>query len=193
MTKKLTKDALIGKAKKMTIGDRISQLRGKESRKSLCEKLGVSIRTLINYENNARMPGADFVAKLCVIYNVTTDWLIFGKTIETLDVVDLTSEKCTIEHNVDHSSNIINPPLAPSAKKWASSLGPIDFKSLWDEYWNEQEARRGWLQVEVIKRFPEFIEWLEQRQAPLNPAQIAALKKREQLLHYGLPNQLEDD
>ena len=193
MTKKLTKDALIGKAETMTIGDRISQLRGKESRKSLCEKLGVSIRTLINYENNARMPGADFVAKLCRIYNITTDWLILGKAIEPLDVVDLTSEKRTNEHNVDRSSNIVNPSLASSMKNWASNLGSVDFKSLWDEYWSEQEARRGWLQVEVIKRFPEFIEWLEQRQDPLKPAQIAALKKREQLLHYGVPNQLEDD
>jgi transcriptional regulator with XRE-family HTH domain len=187
LTKKLTKEASFGKADTLTIGERISQLRGKEPRKSLCEKLDISIRALINYETDSRMPSASLVAKLCEIYNVTTDWLILGKAIEPTHPVDLTAKMPTAECNNKHLDNRANPPASAGTKNWASGLGSVDFKVLWDEYWNEQEARRGWLQVEVIKRFPEFLEWLESRPAPLRPPHPATLKKDEPTFHYGLP------
>lgn len=177
LTKKLTKDTNIGKANLTTIGDRIRQLRGNEPRKSLCEKLSVSIRSLINYENNLREPSASLVAKLCEIYNVTTDWLILGKDIELIYSVDQTKQSCIIDHDIEHSL-IKNEPSNPSNKKdWVSDLTPDEFEALWDEFREEKEARRGWLQVEVIKRFPEFVEWVAQRPyQPVSPL-FAALNK----------------
>jgi len=193
LTKKLTKDAFFGKAKNTTIGERIKQIRGKESRKLFCEKLDIGVSTLVNYEKDVRVPDATLIGKICDTYNITADWLIFGKSGTDYGANSYSNQNITkAKDSIEENTNVAKPD-ASSTKNWASSLGPVDFKSLWDEYWSEQEARRGWLQVEVIKRFPEFIEWLEQRQAPLNPAQIAALKKREQLHHYGLPKQPGDD
>lgn len=88
--------------------------------------------------------------------------------------------------------NSLNDSSKLNAER-ALDLSGDEFEGLWLEFWREKEARRGWLQIEVIKRFPEFVEWLEQRPVPLNPAQIAALKKDEPTLHYGLPGQLNED
>lgn len=63
----------------MDIGTRIKQLRGKESRKSFCDRLGIAQRTLIRYENGERRPDSDFIEMICKAYNVTADWLIFGE------------------------------------------------------------------------------------------------------------------
>ena len=68
------------------------------------------------------------------------------------------------------------------------ALSLADFEDLWDEYRQEREARRGWLQVEVIKRFPEFLEWLKNRPAPLRLPHPATLKKDDQTFHMRLPN-----
>lgn len=62
----------------MSIGDRIKQLRGQESRKALGSKIGIDQATIMRYENNQRLPDTEFVAKLCRLYNVSTDWLIYG-------------------------------------------------------------------------------------------------------------------
>ena len=179
MTKKLTKDAFFGKAKNTTIGERIKQIRGKESRKLFCGKLNIGVSTLINYENDARVPDATLIGKICDTYNITADWLIFGKSgadygVNSHSSQSITKAKDSIETSTDVAK--IDPS---SVKNWASSLRPINFKSLWDEYWNWQEARRGWLQVEIIERFPEFIKWLEQRHDPLRLPHLAALKEDE--------------
>lgn len=193
MTKKLTKELNFGKAETNTIGGRIKQLRGKEPRKSFCDKVGIAINTLINYENNTRVPDAKLVARICTIYGIATDWLILGSVIQECNNVDIQTESAM---NMDRQNleSYKKRSFGNSNKEgWAFGLALSEFETLWDEYRSEQEARRGWLQVEVIKRFPEFIEWLEQRQAPLKPAQIASLKKGGQTFHYGLPDQLDDD
>ena len=63
----------------MGIGDRIKQLRGQESRKSLALKLGVDQMTIARYENNERLPDAVFIGKLSNLFKITSDWLIFGE------------------------------------------------------------------------------------------------------------------
>ena len=64
----------------MSLGLRLKQLRGHESRKSLADKLGIDKATIVNYENDKRLPNSDFIAKLCQLYNISADWLIYGRT-----------------------------------------------------------------------------------------------------------------
>jgi hypothetical protein len=90
------------------------------------------------------------------------------------------------ETKINHDYSKIN-------EEWALDLPLAEFEGLWDEYRGEKEGRRGWLQVEVIKRFPEFLKWLEQRQVPLRPAQIDSLKTAAQTRQYELPAQAEED
>ena len=58
---------------------------------------------------------------------------------------------------------------------------------------NDDEVQRNWLQIEIMKRFPEFIEWLKKQSDPTLSIAAAALKKNNVTHHYGLPGQLDDD
>jgi hypothetical protein len=48
----------------------------------------------------------------------------------------------------------IFPPMLPI-------MNPMDFWPLWDAYVNQDIPTRGWVQIEIIKRFPEFVKWLK--------------------------------
>ncbi|UQZ90542.1 hypothetical protein C4J81_15530 [Deltaproteobacteria bacterium Smac51] len=51
-------------------------------------------------------------------------------------------------------------------KEWLLSLHPHMFSNLWGAYTSESHARRGWLQIEIIERFPEFIKWVSTHEDP---------------------------
>lgn len=46
------------------------------------------------------------------------------------------------------------PPMLPT-------LDPGLFWELWETYVNEDITHKGWVQIEVTKRFPEFVKWLK--------------------------------
>ena len=52
-------------------------------------------------------------------------------------------------------------------RSWVSRLEYHDFAQLWDMYRSAGgKAQSGWVQVELIKRFPEFIQWVNQLEDP---------------------------
>lgn len=63
----------------ITLGERLKALRGTRSQASFGKDLGVSQPTVRNYENNDRLPDTDFIKNVCNRYNVTADWVLFGK------------------------------------------------------------------------------------------------------------------
>ena len=185
----------------MPIGDRIKRLRGKIPRKNLSMRLGVDQTTLVNYETGKRQPSLEFVAKLCDLYSVTSDWLIWGRPPMTVSPLELEEQypdsapeetQQALSESPSPIEEIINNDSRITEER-ALDLSVAEFKNLWDEYWGEREARRGWLQVEVIKRFPEVLEWLKHRPAPLRLPHPAALKKDEQTFHRALPDDLPED
>ncbi len=147
---------------------------GSENYTQLASALGITSASVSRAIKREMIPGG-WVKEVAQKYRVSADWLLFGDEKYPEKVSENPSEKTQpapppterveVKKTLDYN-NI--------AKESALDLEPADFKELWDEYWNEKKVRRGWLQVEVIKRFPEFLEWLEQRPAPLKPAQIAA-------------------
>ena len=62
----------------MSIGERITTLRGKESRKNFAERVGIVENTLRNYETGASLPNSDVVAEICAKKNVSPGWLLTG-------------------------------------------------------------------------------------------------------------------
>lgn len=63
----------------MEIGDRIKQIRGNRSRAEFAEELGIHPQTLYMYEKGKRVVDIFFVQQLCVKFNVSVEWLIFGE------------------------------------------------------------------------------------------------------------------
>jgi len=62
----------------MTIHKRIRELRGPESRKSFAERFGISLNTVVRYENGDNLPDAGFISEICKYYKVSADFLVFG-------------------------------------------------------------------------------------------------------------------
>lgn len=62
-----------------SIGCRIRQIRGDESRASFSERFGIGTTTLQRYENDERSPDIDFLSKLQVATGYSFDYLVYGK------------------------------------------------------------------------------------------------------------------
>ncbi|ENX02675.1 hypothetical protein F900_01121 [Acinetobacter modestus] len=62
-----------------SIGSRIRNIRGGESRALFADKLGIGTATLQRYENDERSPDIDFLSKLQTITGYSFDYLIYGE------------------------------------------------------------------------------------------------------------------
>lgn len=62
-----------------SIGSRIRNIRGKESRSIFSQKLGIGTATLQRYENDERSPDIDFLTKLQLLTGYSLDYLVYGK------------------------------------------------------------------------------------------------------------------
>lgn len=69
------------------IGKRIRELRrgAKMTQKELSDHLGVSASAVGMYEQDRRTPDVETIAVICNMFNITADYLLFGKGAETAD------------------------------------------------------------------------------------------------------------
>jgi transcriptional regulator with XRE-family HTH domain len=72
-------EIFMSEEKQETLGDRIKQVRGKLGQKEFADLLGIGRSTLIRYENNERMPDADFFIRMHTILHVESSWLLIGE------------------------------------------------------------------------------------------------------------------
>lgn len=61
------------------IGERLVQLRGKRSRQTFAELLGIGARTLVRYEKEERLPDAELLARVCQTFEADPTWLLMGR------------------------------------------------------------------------------------------------------------------
>lgn len=72
--------------------DRLKQLRGKESREDFAKRIGISSRSLVNYEQGDREPKIDIVKLICANLGISADWLIFGDESGEKKTADMAAE-----------------------------------------------------------------------------------------------------
>jgi len=75
------------------IGERIRELRGKETQVQWEVRFGVTRDTIRRYERGTNPPDADFIAILCEAYNINAHWLITGKGTKDLNSQQIAPEK----------------------------------------------------------------------------------------------------
>lgn len=104
-----------------SIGSRIRNIRGKESRSSFAERLGIGTATLQRYESDERSPDIDFLSKLQIATGYSLDYLVYGKesslpTDEALILEKYRQASPEIKNKIlmfllsesDASSNVVN-------------------------------------------------------------------------------------
>ena len=74
----------------MSFGSRLKELRieRNSSQKEVAEDIGISITAISQYESNSRFPNEDILKRLCLYYNISSDYLL-----------ELTDTRCSIPNN----------------------------------------------------------------------------------------------
>lgn len=97
------------------IGSRVKQLRGDQTQQQFADLLGIGRTTLIRYENNERVPDAEILIKLYVLYKTQPLWLLTGWGDEASGV-KLKPEEAALLDNYRNS-----PPDGQAAIKTTSA------------------------------------------------------------------------
>ncbi len=116
------------------IEERLKILKGKRSLKEFARLIGIPVSTL-HYYLKGREPSISFLQMVCTRLAIREEWLLLGKG--PIHKRDAESEKDTY----------IDIILTFLKEKWA--------------YLTEKE--RHWLEVEIMRMFPDFMEWLSFR------------------------------
>lgn len=82
-----------------SFGDRLKYLRGASSQAEIAATLGVPQMTLSNYETGKSEPKFVMIQKICSLFMVGSDWLLFGhgpmRPVETPHALKMQTEKPT--------------------------------------------------------------------------------------------------
>ena len=79
----------------MEIGKRIRHVRGRQSRKSFAQSIGIAENTLRNYEEGLSLPNSDVISEICQKLNIAPHWLLFGDSPESRTDPDFQVEPAT--------------------------------------------------------------------------------------------------
>jgi transcriptional regulator with XRE-family HTH domain len=62
-----------------SLGEKIKEIRGKESRTDFAARFAIHANTLLRWENGERQPDIEFLKKIILEYGISPEWLIFGE------------------------------------------------------------------------------------------------------------------
>jgi len=150
---------------------RLKRAAAANSDMELAEKLGLKRSSISAAKTRGAIPPS-WVVNTANLFKVSADWIIFGD--------EHFSEKAPKEGQPSLDSQVAvekknTNDYTKMAKELALDLTLAEFEELWDRFRSEKEWRRGWLQVEIINRFPEFLEWLKDQPEPVKTPSPAAL------------------
>lgn len=180
------KKAVVGLVVGLTLEDttacteilgRLKQISNTNSDTALARILGLKQSSISTAKTRGMIPSA-WIINASSLFNISADWLIYGdKKYPGKTPQQPTEKPQQTPPPPERQEAEIAPIYNQIAEELALDLEPERFKELWDQYWDEKKVRRGWLQVEVIKRFPEFLEWREQRGERLIMPHPSTLKR----------------
>ncbi len=62
-----------------TLGERIRFIRGEESQTEFAERVGIAKGSIGGYKNGRNAPSADVILKICLSYDISSEWLLKGE------------------------------------------------------------------------------------------------------------------
>jgi len=99
----------------MTIGDRIKQIRGSESREKFAVLTGISKNTLVNYEKCNSSPDAAYLNRLLEMFpDLSPKWLLVGDEIMKYHLDDALLE--SVIETIEEQLQVIGKTATPRQK-----------------------------------------------------------------------------
>jgi transcriptional regulator with XRE-family HTH domain len=154
-------------------------LRGFMTRTEFCVKFDLTQTTLRRYEVENRAPDVKTLNTIASHYQVSLDWLVNGTppVSHHPNPTNLPASLLDELHNTQNMVTTSQPITLPTDTEterrlttlepddWIFSLSFDEFDAFWDEYRKSSETRRGWIQCEILNKFPDFTSWFN-RQRP---------------------------
>jgi transcriptional regulator with XRE-family HTH domain len=105
------------------IGKRIRELRrgAKLTQRELSDHLGVSASAVGMYEQNRRTPDIETIAVICGMFNITADYLLFGKGAIGSDSIPADKFLDDIKRQIDRQKGILYEQLSDGRKRFFSN------------------------------------------------------------------------
>lgn len=164
------------------IGGRLRSIRGKISREKFSKIMEVGKNSLVRYENEERNPDADFLASICEKFQISPQWLLFGK-----------GQKTWVENpNAEHALNSIRTSVSkePMYSQSNGSYEAViillkqeveDILSASDELYQSvtegcisDETRTGGVNIDLLKQAIEIVTRIaELKRKKLDPEKLA--------------------
>ena len=122
----------------MSIEERLNELINdltSGNQKRFAEEAKIHQKTLNNYANG-RIPKADALEKICITFKVNLNWLVAG-----IGEKYIGAEKKNVECE-----------FLESVDEWITELK------------DEDQEREVWFKVEFKKSFPEYKEWIGEKE-----------------------------
>lgn len=101
------------------IGKRIRELRrgAKMTQKELSDHLGVSASAVGMYEQDRRTPDVETIAVICGMFNITADYLLFGKGLESADGISADKFLEGIKQQIDRHKGLLYEQLPGNRRR----------------------------------------------------------------------------
>ncbi|MGN1277585.1 MAG: helix-turn-helix domain-containing protein [Floccifex sp.] len=89
-----------------TLGNRIQKLRKENNlnKEQFGKSIGITGTGLNNYEKDLRSPSADIIAKICEVYGVSADYLLFGVSADNKSI----NERTGLSNNAIDTLSFLN-------------------------------------------------------------------------------------
>lgn len=169
--------------------DRLKQVANVKSDTELARTLGLKQSSVSTAKSNGIIPPS-WIVNATTLFDISSDWLIYG---DEKHPGKAPKKEQPAPASVTHTDPKNKNDYSKMTAERASDLSLDTFETLWDEYRGEKEGRRGWLQVEVINRFPEFLAWLDKRGHTTVVPLLGALNRAGPTHHRDLLHPPEDD
>lgn len=168
---------------------RLKLISNTKSDTALARVLGLKQSSISTAKARGMVPAA-WIVNATNLFDVSADWLIYGdkKSLEEAPK----KLQSALEPEVKPKTQSIND-LNKITNKVLIGLSPDGFKYLWDKYWGENYSRRGWIQIELTKRFPEFLEWIEEHPELIKTLGMCGCKMDGHSPNFGQSSLWEDD
>lgn len=109
------------------IGKRIRHVRGTLSQTTFGDSIDSSRSYVNNIEHGAK-PSIEFLANVCLVYNVSLDWLVFGKEVQLQTLTEATPDQ-DLKEMTDVLKHLLESNN-PDMRGWAK----VQFNKIFKDY-----------------------------------------------------------
>lgn len=154
----------------MTIGERLKEIRSGVPQADFAKKVGVTTNTVGRLERGENTPDAGYLNNVLALHpDISPGWLLTGEgPMKRSDTGSRVAERHALQWSSPPRPSTVAAVEKALSHQTSPSLedAPKELMKAWiDQFWRTADSDyRAWFKIEFKKRWPEFAEWLKERE-----------------------------